>query len=495
MNKNFNKDNNETPLTDIDYEGVIYEPSENIKNNNNNNNINKINNKNINDNKPKPKIKKAPNFNFSLFMGITIAIGVIIFGIVAMLTYSSLSSYISLPSTEDKNLTTSNQNIEDSLALDSNTNKNIVGVIKSINYEKNIFTFSSLNTNKIYTLRSKPSSIFKDKYDNMLTISELHIGDLVDFSFDDDNKINYIYENKDSFLLENVSNVKINSDLNVLTLNDKTFKISDKISILKNNEPYDLANVSPLDVLDIKGYKNTIYFMEIKKGNGILKLENKPDLDNAVIEIDRDIFKSLDEIDKIQLSEGNHKIVIRSEDTLSFVKEINIISGQETILDLNQIQNKSGTLFIQSNVDDYTLYINNVIETSREPLKLQYGAYTIRAEKEGYSPFTAQISINSPQSSVDINLEKIEKMGEINISSSPDGAEVFINNALVGYTPLKYKLPQGVHTIVLKKDGYNDFVLSSVTIGEEDSSFNITMHKNVEEKEKTTETTLAEPTI
>lgn len=489
MNQNSNNNINETPLTDIDYEGVVYEPSKDSL---------KYKENNIkNTTKTKEKIKKAPNFNFSIFLGITISIGVVIFALVAILTYSSLSNYINLPKNNSSlNLdNNTNNNIDnESLVLDTNTNQNIIGIIKNIDYEKNIFTFSDIKTNKVYTLKSKSTTEFKDKYENMLTISELEIGNVVDFSFDTDNKLNYVYENKNSFYLENISNTKINTELNTLSLNDKTYKINDNAIILRNNEEYELSKISSVDILDIKGYNNTIYFIELKKGNGILKLENKPALNKAVIEIDRDIFKSLEEIDSINLSEGKHKIVIRSEDTISFVKEIDIISGQETILDLSEIQNKSGTLYIKSNITDYTLYINNVIETSREPLKLHYGTYNIRAEKEGYNPFQAQVSINGPQANVEIKLEKIEKMGKININSTPDNTEVFINNNFVGYTPLVYKVPHGVHTITLKKSGYNDFVLSSVTIGDEESSFNITMHKSNTDTSSNTTTTITSST-
>lgn len=496
MNNKSKKNLNDIPLTDLDYSGVIYEPSDSAKSlyNKSTNNINNI--------KSKPKIKKAPSFNFSIFFSFTIIIGVVVFILVFMLTFSSVSSYMGTPNNKSNTVSNNQINTEQNqLILDSNTNENILGIIKNINYDTNIFTFNDIKTNKDYTLKSKPSSIFKDKYDNMLTITELKIGTIVDFSFDSSNKLNYIKENNNSFTLENISNVQIDLELNKLEINDKTLEINDKVIVLKNNEPYEISSISPLDIIDIKGYNNMVYFINVKKGNGILKLTNKPSLNNAVIEIDRNIFKSLNEIDSVNLAEGKHKVVIRSDDTISFVKEIEIIAGTETILDLNQLQNKSGTLIIKSNVPDYTLYVNNNIETSREPLKLTYGSYTIRAEKEGYTPFETQVSINSSQNNINIELEKLEKIGEMTISSNPDNAEVFVDNVLVGYTPLTYKLSQGIHTVTLKKDGYNDFVLSSVTISDEKSSFNITMHKSQNDTSDTssttsaTETTITSPTI
>ncbi len=480
MDNKTKKNFNDIPLTDLDYKGVIYEPSENAKNFKKNKNI--YQSKKYSS-KPKAIKKQASSFNFNLFLSLTIGIGIVIFVITLALTYSSISSYISLPKLDfnnNENIPISSNNKND-LILDSNTNKNLTGIIQDIDYEKNMFKILDINTNKIYTLKAKSSSIFKNKYNNVLTIEELSTWSVVDFSFDDTNKINYLNENIDNFEIKNLSNLKIDQKIKTLSINNKTFKISNNVIILKNNELFDLENISPLDMLDIKGYKDTIYYINIKKGNGTLKFINKPKLNNAIIEIDRDIFKPLDTIDSINLAEGKHKVVIRSSDSISFLKEVDITGGNETVLDLSQIQSKSTTVFIQSNVSGYTLYINNIITDQTKPLSLPYGNYNIKAEKEGYNSFESQISLNTEKYNLNITLEKIEKTGKMTISSTPDNAQVFVNNQLIGYTPLSYKLPHGVHTVTLKKEGYNDFVLSSVTIGEEESSFNITMHKTQNE--------------
>ncbi|MDE6357291.1 MAG: PEGA domain-containing protein, partial [Eubacteriales bacterium] len=263
--------------------------------------------------------------------------------------------------------------------------------------------------------------------------------------------------------------------------------------MIENIKELNLEDINNLDTLDIKGIDNTIYYIEIKKGNGTIKFINKPELTNATLEINRDIFKPLSESDTINLKEGVHKIVIRANSITPFVKEVSVFSGQETIVDLSEIQSKKGNLLIKTNVSDYTLYINNVVEPSREPLSLGYGAYSIRVEKEGYTPFETQVSINKPQTSIQIDLEKIEKLGQLSLSSSPTEAQVFIDNAFVGYTPLNYKLPYGTHNITLKKEGYLDFNLSSISIGKDESVFNITMHPNTSStaETSTTETTQA----
>lgn len=480
----------EIPLTDLDYAGVVYEHTDrNIKTSKN------MSYPYI----KKKKIKKAQNFNFNTFLGITISIGIIVFSLVFFLTYSFVSNYFGTPKTfgsksnlSEVNSINSNSNID---ILNSNTEENLIGIIKEIDYENGRFNIMNFSTNKTYNLKSKNSSIFKDKFDNPLSLLELKNGDIVDFSFDSGNKINYIQHNKDAFYLENITNLKIDIEKNTLYINNKIFNISSFVSVNKDGLSYDLNKISPLDVVSLKGYKSSIYFIDVIKGNGTLILQNKPNLYNATIEINRNIFKPLDQADNINLPEGKHKVVIRSNDISPFVKDIDITSGNETILDLSEIQNKSGSLLVTSNVSDYILYINDKIELNREPLNLLYGSYYIKVEKEGYVPFETQIYINKPKQTLNIKLEKLEKTGKLTINSSPTSAEVFVNNLFVGYTPLSYKLPQGTHSITIKKQGYNDFILSSVNITDEESSFNITLHKNTNANTTDTQTTTQNTTI
>lgn len=482
---NYNSKNiDDIPLTDLDYQGVIYEPSQN--------------NSKISPKKTTipAKKKQAQNFNYSYFLIGTICLGVVIFGIIFFLTYNYIAEYFDFPSfnkpniSESQNISDSNKPVENDILLNENTNKNIIGVLKYIDTEKNTIELIEPNSNKNYILKLTSSSELKDKYENPLSIVEFFKGDIVDFSFDSTNKLIYMKKYENAFLEENVSNFNLDLTNSILKYNGNAFKINKNVLVYKDIIEYPLEKVSSLDTLNIKGIGNDIYYIEIKKGNGIIKFENKPNLPDATLEIDRDIFKPLSEINTINIKEGLHKIVIRSGSISPFVKEIEVTSGNETIIDLTEIQNKRGYLSINTNISDYNLYINEKIELSREPLSLSYGTYNIKIEKEGYQPFNSQVLINKPQVSLQANLEKFEKLGKLDISSNPTEAQVFVNNAFIGYTPLNYKLPYGTHNIVLKKEGYLDFNLSSITIGENESVFNITMHKKQTE---TTETTTLEP--
>jgi hypothetical protein len=65
------------------------------------------------------------------------------------------------------------------------------------------------------------------------------------------------------------------------------------------------------------------------------------------------------------------------------------------------------------------------------------------------------------RSIVPVNNKQVNQTSQINttisINSIPDGAQVLIDGSSIGITPVRdYEVNEGTHTIVLKKDGYND---------------------------------------
>lgn len=470
MKKN-DDETDDIPLTDLDYDGVVYEPSKDAI---------ASKNKKI---KKKQKIKKAQNFNFKFFIYSTIFIGIVVFGVAFFLVYS----YIYKPLDVKPPVETHN-NTENLIKKDANIvfdEKIFVGVIKNIDYEKGNFDILNFSEDITYNLQYKPSTLYYDKFEAPLVISEIEIGDVVECSFDEGKKINYIKESASEFAYKNVTGAKIVN--NMLEYNNKLYDISPLVIVVNNGAQYDIEKIAPLDIITFKGNTNTVYYINIEKGMGNVLFKNVPELSNITVEIDRDIFKPLVNLDKINLAEGKHKIVIKSDNIVPYIKEIDIQTGVETVVDLVNLKRNEGTLIINANVEDYALFIDGKQTDINNSIKLSYGTHNLKFVKENYQNLESNVDINKPTNTITATLERIEKAGKLTISSNPENAEMFIDNAFVGYTPMTYKLPYGSHNITIKKDGYNDFVLSSVNISEDESKFNVSLHKKNDGKKENDE--------
>jgi hypothetical protein len=74
------------------------------------------------------------------------------------------------------------------------------------------------------------------------------------------------------------------------------------------------------------------------------------------------------------------------------------------------------------------------------------------------SPVAAQsISQAQPKETVKDNAEMEKGVGTVSVSSVPDGAEVYVDGALVGGVPATLRLTPGKHTIRVALSGYKDW--------------------------------------
>ncbi|MFI3231056.1 MAG: PEGA domain-containing protein, partial [bacterium] len=498
MSKNTNLNLDDIPLTDVDYEGVIYEPSGNsadfdvgsdISINNNSSKTNKSSSNTADSLKPKKKV--AQNFNFGFFIALMFAISLGLLSVTASVLKPYVSSYFpsSKSSTKMTNVDTSPNNNIPSLTEVSQvvTQNEFTGVIKELEYISGRFVIFDFKTNITYSLVSNATTIFKDRFNSPLTLQEMKVGDIVDFSFNENsNLLGYVNLNASAFSIQNVKPEKINISDRSIKITGNTYSVSGTADIYKGEEIIEFLDLALVDKISVNGYDNIIYSIRVNNSTGTLVFVNKPSLDNAIVEIDRDYFRPLDSVDQIELEEGQHKLVIKATNVDSYLKDFEIIAGEETVLDLSDVQNKFGSILIKVDVSGYDLYINSEETEDRGYHSLRYGAYFIKVEKEGYETYETRVSINKPTDTLEIELEKIEEpeepeepeeFGLLSITSTPDGAEVYVDNISIGKTPLvKYNLPQGTHTIKLTLSGYNDFLLTSVSISDEPAEFNVTMH-------------------
>ncbi|MEO5742464.1 MAG: PEGA domain-containing protein, partial [Vicinamibacterales bacterium] len=139
----------------------------------------------------------------------------------------------------------------------------------------------------------------------------------------------------------------------------------------------------------------------------------------------------------------------------------------------------TGSVLVRSTPADADVLVNGT-PRGKTPLALRdlaLGSYTIRVVRDGYATEerTLQLTVRRPSTSTTINLRSTSARGAIaakegasadrpadktgrgglNVQSRPAGARVFVNNQLVGSTPIAIPgLPAGPATVRIELDGY-----------------------------------------
>jgi len=119
----------------------------------------------------------------------------------------------------------------------------------------------------------------------------------------------------------------------------------------------------------------------------------------------------------------------------------------------------SGSLNISSDPSDALVVLdgNPIGYTDMEISGVDVGNRKIEMKKDCFETKTIEVFINSNQQ-LKLNLKLKPSCGAISVTSNPVGADILMNEKLVGVTPAELtELKPGTYTISLKKEGYEEW--------------------------------------
>ncbi len=346
----------------------------------------------------------------------------------------------------------------------------IDGVIKNI--DGDTVTFVNLKANESVILKATKDT----NYPGTNSLDDYFIGDVVTFVHDENNNITDIkkcdnaWSYSDVGLIINTSAKLVKFGDNALAYKDKSFKYSSDITTVRyKNEYSTLASIDTSDYVTLKGYnngtENKVYSITIDKSHGDLQFVNYSNIESPQFILNGQTI-SLAGSDTFKVTEGKHTIQVISPICEDYTKDVLILPGQVTKVDLSAMQIKTGLLNVSANVINYKLFINDQEYSLAEPILLSYGRYNVKVTKDGYEDFTTTAIIDSENNTVHVDMERHVPKGRIHVDSDPEGASVYIDGSMVGTSPLSYSVTLGTHTVMVKKNEYIE-ATKTVSIGSE----------------------------
>ena len=178
---------------------------------------------------------------------------------------------------------------------------------------------------------------------------------------------------------------------------------------------------------------------------------------------------------------GNHNVVLRLAGYQQWSGTVNIQAGATTSISPTLTPNSNpvtGDIAVTSQPSGAAVYLDGNYQGqtySGQPfdiLAVSPGAHTISLSLNGYQDYSGTVMVSSGQTSqVSVTLTPSTQPGaggNILISSSPSGADAYLDNQYKGITPLTLTgVSSGTHTVTLKVNGYADWTGSvQVTSGQ-----------------------------
>ncbi|WAI02109.1 PEGA domain-containing protein [Methanogenium organophilum] len=166
------------------------------------------------------------------------------------------------------------------------------------------------------------------------------------------------------------------------------------------------------------------------------------------------------------LSQGAHTLEVTMPGYQEWTNTINIHSNQVTYVTATLTadpQSTTGSISVTSNPSYASVYIDGVYYGTTNPgnallaNNIAAGSHTVKVTLSGYDDSVSTVTVNSGQTTtVSANLAGgATGNGAMDISSSPTGATVYLNNVNKGITPVTLSdLTPGGYTVTLELSGY-----------------------------------------
>src|SRR5262249_18579400 len=116
-------------------------------------------------------------------------------------------------------------------------------------------------------------------------------------------------------------------------------------------------------------------------------------------------------------------------------------------------------LHIVSHPEGADVFINGDKQSGQTPLTIPLApnTYNLVVRMQGYEPYTQTVTVKeNVQTQLDIELKaKGAHVAWAQVDSNPEGADIWVDGVPTGrQSPARVEITAGIHTIVLRKEGY-----------------------------------------
>lgn len=375
-----------------------------------------------------------------------------------------------------------------------------IAVIKEINTKDKTLVVKSTISESEVTLSYTGGTDIRDKYNTVISVTQLEIGEIVDVYYDlNQKRLISVKLSDKAWEYTKVMNLKVSrSDKTMMIAEDK-YQYNDNLLLISEGKFINLLELNEKDVLTVRGSEGRIYSITVEKGHGYIKLENDETFLGGWVEVGQEVISVITKDMLIVAPEGDYKLTVAKDGT-GGSKSITVKRDEEvtvSIGDLKGLPIKSGSIDFKITPEDASVYMNGKKTDSSELVVLDYGTYSLKVEAEGYETYHAKIVLNSSLAAVKVELvslneaedeaeDSVEPATEPVTSSNTDGeiegykvyvnlpidAKVYYDGVYMGVSPVNFVKVSGTHTIILSKEGYaTKSYMVYVNDEEEDATF------------------------
>ena len=309
-------------------------------------------------------------------------------------------------------------------------------LIYDINTAEEMITLKDLSTGRLTRYKWTLLTKFKNRYGGNALVTDFYPGRVVEPSAVTTESGKILKEltlTDRAFELDDVTNYKIDRARNVFSTMGSNYRITPDTVVLNGEIAVDLSTITENDTLKVIGTGHDIISILITTGHGNLMFTNTADFADSLMQIGSRIFVMVSpEAMTVEVPEGHYAVTVANKG-YGGTKEVDVARGDTVIVDLLELKGegpKTCDLTFRVDVLGATVYLDNNPVAINEPMKVPYGAHSLKIKADGYDTWSRTLYVNSKSAEISLDSSDLTRTGSSQSSSSSSSSSSRASSSL-----------------------------------------------------------------
>ena len=294
-------------------------------------------------------------------------------------------------------------------------------VVAEIDMDEKTVTLKNMDKKRQYTLSYDGTTFFYDKYGEMISITQLQKGEVVDVTFFREKKrLNTLQISGEAWTHKFIDEYKLDEEKLQAEVGSATYAYSEDTVVISDGKQGDLIDINPVDVLTFRGIGSDIYSIVVERGHGYVRLKNEEYFYGGWIEIGNKTIQKVSEGMMLTVPEGSHQVIISNKGT-SGVKQIEVRKDMELELDVGDLKGeepKYGTVLFTITPEDATLYLDGEKTDYSLPVRLEVGIHQMIVMADGYDTVSQYLKVGEASAGIEVEMKAKDDVSGNDVSGN-----------------------------------------------------------------------------
>lgn len=311
-----------------------------------------------------------------------------------------------------------------SLSSGSESTYGSLYMIQDIDTPAEIITLKDISTGRLTRYIWNVLTKFRNRYGGNALVTDFFPGRVVELSAANTENGRILKEitlTDRAFELDDVTNYKIDLSRNVFSTMGSNYRITPNTVVLNGNVSGDISTITENDTLKVIGEGHDIISIVITTGHGNLMFTNTADFADSLMQIGSRIFVMVSPGDMtVEVPEGKYAVTVANKG-YGGTKEVEVARGDTVVVDLLELKGegpKTCDLTFRVDAPGAAVYLDNVLVAVNEPMKVAYGAHSLKIKADGYDTWSRTLYVNSKSAEITLDSSDLTKSGSSQSASS-----------------------------------------------------------------------------